>query len=291
MRSFRLLISYSEPHTIFKSFEDMLALREQLATTLKGWGLPVKVWQAEDLILGLDELLNPTERLTTPHEALWNPYESLSQQCVSPATRLQIEPPQLSFGEDEKVLRLYTTRLLPPLWHLSAMSYLIGDPFEEFLRLQGGFFLSYGVHICNEKTLKTKMLAKCGNVEKQAASPIANYVPSVKKEAVEWTYVREKFEEGQRLVRTRFQVGLLSSPDQIAREEQTLFNLYRSQRWELVLDKYLQLPSFLSCLPMTWGEGAVEDSKTFQKTKTTSAMSPLTLCPFKENGRAQNLPE
>ncbi|MBX9620688.1 MAG: type IV secretion system protein TraC [Alphaproteobacteria bacterium] len=280
IRTFRLFISYSEPHTIFKSFEEILALREQLMTTLKGWGLPVKVWKAEDLILGLDELLNPTERLLGSHESLWNPYDTLSFQLMNPATRVMVEPPQLIFGEDERVLRLYTTRLLPPLWHLSAMGHLIGDPFEEFLRLQGGFFLSYSVHICNEKTLKTKMLAKCGNVEKQAASPIAKYVPSLKKEAEEWAYVREKFEEGQRLVRTRFQVGLLSSPDQMAREEQTLFNLYRSQRWELVLDKYLQLPAFLSCLPMAWGEGSVEDSKTFQKTKTTLSHEPSNLIPL-----------
>ena len=61
--------------------------------------------------------------------------------------------------------------------------------------------------------------------------------PLLKKEADEWTYVREKFEEGQRLVRTRFQVGLLSDSLSIAREEQTLFNLFRSQRWELVLDR------------------------------------------------------
>ncbi|MBY0501705.1 MAG: type IV secretion system protein TraC [Alphaproteobacteria bacterium] len=280
VRTFRLLISYSEPHATFKTFEDMLALREQLVTTLEGWGLPVKVWQAEDLILGLDELLNPTERLIENHSSLWNPYDSLSYQVMSPATRVKIEPSQLVFGEEERILRLYTTRLLPPFWHLVAMGHLIGDPFEEFLRLNGGFFLSYGVHICNEKTLKTKMLAKCGNVEKQAASPIAKYVPSLKKEAEEWTYVREKFEEGQRLVRTRFQVGLLNSPDQMAREEQTLFNLYRSQRWELVLDKYLQLPSFLSCLPMTWGEGAVEDSRLFQKTKTTLSHEPSNLMPI-----------
>ena len=280
IRSFRLLISYSESPAIFKSFENMLALREQLLTTLKGWGLPVKVWQAEDLILGLDDLLNPTERLLATHALSWNPHESLSLQCMCPATRIKIEPSQLIFGEEEQNLRLYTPRLFPPLWHLGAMSYLIGDPFEEFLRLQGGFFLSYGVHICNEKTLKTKMLAKCGNVEKQAASPIAKYVPSLKKEAEEWTYVREKFEEGQRLARTRFQVGLLSPPHQIAREEQTLFNLYRSQRWELVLDKYLQLPSFLSCLPMTWGEGAAEDNRLFQKTKTTLSHEPANLLPL-----------
>ncbi len=280
IRTFRLLISYCEPHTTFKSFEEMLALREQLHTTLKGWGLPIRVWQAEDLLVGLDELLNPTERLLTTHESFWNPHASLSFQLMCPATRIKIDPSQLIFGEEEQTLRLYTTRLLPPHWHLSAMGNLIGDPFEEFLRLQGGFFLSYGVHICNEKTLKTKMLAKCGNVEKQAASPVAKYVPSLKKEAEEWTYVREKFEEGQRLVRTRFQVGLLNTPDQIAREEQTLFNLYRSQRWELVLDKYLQLPAFLSCLPMTWGEGASEDSRTFQKTKTTLSHEPSNLLPL-----------
>lgn len=81
-------------------------------------------------------------------------------------------------------------------------------------------------------------------------------------------------------MRTRFQVGLLSPPEQIDREQQTLFNLYRSQRWELVLDKYLQLPSFLSCLPMTWGEGSVEDSRRFQTTKTTLSHEPSNLMPI-----------
>ncbi len=285
IRTFRLFISYSEPSSspsrgqTFRSMEEILALREQLVTTLKGWGLPTKVWKAEDLISGLDELLNPSDTLANPLIP-WNVHDSLSHQLISPSTRMVVEPSQLVFGEQEWVMRLYTPRLFPPLWHLGAMGTLIGDPFNEFLRLNGSFFISYGVHVCHEKTLKTQMLAKCGNVEKQAASPIAKYVPSLKKEAQEWTYVREKFEEGQRLVRTRFQVGLLNTPDQIAREEQTLFNLYRSQRWELALDRYLQLPALLSCLPMTWGEGSDEDSRKFYKTKTTLSNEPSNLMPL-----------
>lgn len=283
VRTFRLILSYSEPQTSIDSLESIIALREQIVTTLQGWGLPIKIWQPEDLICGLDELLNPTddliERLDSS-QIIWNPYDSLSHQLMSPLTRIAVEPSQMVFGERERVMCLYTTRLLPPLWHQGGMGLLIGDPVEEFLRLQGSFFLSYGIHICNEKMLKTHMLAKCGNVEKQAASPIAKYVPSLRKEAQEWTYVREKFEEGQRLVRTRFQVGLLSSPDKVAREQQTLSNLYRSQRWELALDRYLQLPSFLSCLPMTWGEGAVDDSRKFQKTKTTLSHEPSNLMPL-----------
>ena len=280
----------------------ILALREQFLTTLKGWGLPTRVWNAEDLLRGLDELLNPiadggggSPRRGAPLRdeslaLLWNPHESLSNQLMSPSTRMCVEPSQMMFGDEGTgtLLRLYTPRVFPQRWHLGAMNLLIGDPFDEFLRLSCGFFISYGVHICHEKTLKTRMLAKCGNVEKQAASPIAKYVPSLKKEEQEWRYVREKFEEGQRFVRTRYQVGLMAGVDQMAREEQTLFNLYRSQRWELALDKYLQLPSFLSCLPMTWGEGAATDSKKFQKMKTNSAMSLQTSCPFRENGKAQS---
>ena len=279
VRTFRLILSYSEPGSLTQSVEDILALREQINTTLKGWELPVKIWQPEDLLSGLDELLNPLGGSENPNIP-WNIHDSLSHQLMSPSSRWFIEPAQMIFGESEKVMRLYTTRLLPSIWHLNAMGILIGDPFDEFLRMQGNFFLSYGVHICNEKTLKTQMLAKCGNVEKQAASPIAKYVPSLKKEVAEWTYVREKFEDGQRLVRTRFCVGLVSDADQIAREQQTLFNLYRSQKWELAQDKYLQLPSFLNCLPMTWGEGAVEDSRKFQKTKTTLSHEPANLMPI-----------
>jgi conjugal transfer ATP-binding protein TraC len=164
VRTFRLLLSYSESNSSLKSVEAILALREQFLTTLKGWGLPVKVWQAEDLLWGLDELLNPSDSLKNPLVS-WNVHDSLSHQLMSPGTRFCVEPSQLVFGEREKVMRLYTTRLLPPLWHLSAMGILIGDPFDEFLRLNGEFFLSYGVHICNEKTLKTQMLAKCLNAQ------------------------------------------------------------------------------------------------------------------------------
>ena len=279
IRTFRVLISYSEPTSLSSPIETLLSLREQLLTTLKGWGLPVKAWDPHDLLQGLDELLNPTHTLDTL-PLVWNPYDVLSNQIMSPDTRLCVTPNHLSFGENEKVIRLYTPRVFPQFWHLSAMNGLIGDPVDEFLRLADSLFIAYPVHLCNEKTLKTRMLTKCAHVEKQAASPLSKYFPALKKEEQDSRYTREKFELGQRLVRTRYQVGLLCSPEHLAREEQTLFNLYRSQRWELTVDRYLQLPSLLSCLPMTWGDGAATDSQKFQKTKTTLSHEPANLMPL-----------
>jgi conjugal transfer ATP-binding protein TraC len=279
IRTFRVILSYSEPTGLSPNLDKVLSLRDQICTTLAGWGLPVKTWGPDDLLNGLDELLNPSQTLETLPLS-WNPHDPLSNQLMAPATRLCVTPGHLTFGENEKVMRLYTPRVFPSLWHLGAMNLLIGDPFDEFLRLQEDFFISYSVHICEEKTLKPRILAKCSSVEKQAASPVANYFPSIKKEGQELRYTREKFETGQRLVRTRYQVGLLCKPGSLAREEQTLFNLYRSQRWELSPDRYLQLPSFLNCLPMAWGNGGAEDSQKFQKTKTTLSHEPANLMPL-----------
>ena len=293
VRNFRLILSYSEEEkgASLADLNRIQAFREQLSTTLKGWGLPVKVWHAEHLLRGLDELLNPNERLDTP-ELSWNIHESLSDQLISPDISLRVEPNQLRYQQanHEKIMRLYTARVFPNLWSAAAMGLLIGDPYDEFLRLNCPFFIHYGVHIAGEKTLKTKMLAKCGNVEKQAASPISKYVPSLKREAEEWGYVREKFEAGQRLVRTRFQVGLLCDKDKLSNEEQTLFNLFRSHRWELTYDKYIQLPSLISCLPMSWGEGAIEDGKKFIKTKTTLSHEPANLMPLQGEWQGTGTP-
>ena len=115
-----------------------------------------------------------------------------------------------------------------------------------------------------EKTLKSRMLAKCSQVERQAHTPFAKWIPSLKREAEEWGYVRHKFEEGQRLVRTRYQVVLISPSRHMSAAEQSLFNLYRANRWELCRDTCLHLPSLFSCLPMTWAEGSADDNRRFK---------------------------
>lgn len=281
VRTFRLLISYSQttkPETPLEKIQ-LQERRDQIRATFEGLGLPVKLWDARDLLLRLDEILNVSDTLSDPL-LRWQPLESLSAQVMSPSSHLRVTPEGLVMNGGESVLRTYGVRSWPPQWYLGGMDNFIGDLRDEFLRLPCDFMIHYGVHICDEKTLKSRLLAKCSQVERQAHSPFARWVPSLKKEAEEWSYVRHKFEEGQRLVRTRYQVTLLSSAAQIGAAEQSLFNLYRANRWELCRETYLHLPSLLSCLPMTWGEGSAEDSRRFKKAKMTLSHEPANLLPI-----------
>ena len=140
----------------------------------------MKVWHADDLLSGLDELLNPSDAIRNSFHSLERSRLSFSSTDESMQHGCGGALPTGFWGRGNGHAPLYNPAS-PSSLAFRRHGNLIGDPFDEFLRLQGSFFLSYGVHICNENILKTRMLAKCGNVEKQAASPIAKYVPSLKK--------------------------------------------------------------------------------------------------------------
>lgn len=281
IKTFRLILSYSEPlgQMTPQRVNEILNLREAFLSTIKTLHSIAFVWNATHLLQGLDEILNPSERLDIPN-LTWNPYDAISNQMMSTSTRIEVRPHELVFGEGEKRLRMYTARNFPSHWYQGGMGILIGDPFDEFLRLKSSFFISYSVQICNNKRMASTMQKKCINVENQAYGMIGHYFPSLRKEVQDWQYVRARLDEGNRPVRTRFQVGLMASEKNIHREEQTLMNLYRSNKWELTRDQYIQVPSLISAMPMTWGEGANEDTKFFQRVKTTLTHEPSNMLPL-----------
>ena len=278
IRTFRLIISWSQgvkPSTPLEE-KDLIEFREQVVSTLQGLGVPVRVWGADDLLTRLDEILNVSDRLDTP-DLKANPYDPLSQQLMSASSRIQVSSEGLAMND--AITRTYSVRTCPTLWSIWGMDHLIGRMDDEHLSIPGDFMIHYGVHICDEATLKGRMTGKCQQVDRQASSPLAKWFPELRKEAEEWNYVRHKFEEGQRLVRTRLQVVITAPPEQISRLEQNLLNLYRSCKWELTPDTYFHLPSLISCLPLTWGEGSADDNWRFKKSKLTLSHEPANVLP------------
>jgi len=291
LRTFRVIISYSQPRGEFDhaSKTKLQELKEQIKGTLEGFALPVYAWTAPDLLRFLDDLLNLNQEYT-PSTIDWNPYQDLASQVIRPSTHMIIEPNQLLQEEGQFAYRTYDVRRYPSNWYLGGMGTLMGDLMNNNQQIPCPFLLHYGVRVCDERFLQTKVLNKCKQVEKQANSPFGKWFPSIYKEAEEWRFVRAQFEEGQRLVRTRFQVVLFGKTSSLNQAEQKLIDLYRANKWELGSNKYVVLPSLLSCLPMTWGEGASFDSDKLRKTKMTLSYEPSNLLPLQGEWQGTKTP-
>lgn len=291
LRNFKVIMSVSlpKPPSNEVEIEKAISLKEQLLTTFQGAGAQAFAWDANDLIRGLDEILNLNDRLDTP-PLEWNPLDDLASQIVSPETVLKVEKDALRQQFGKKEMRCYTARYFPNQWAFGAMGEFLGSEFNNFAQISMPFLIHYGVNICSEKTLQARILAKCTQAERTANSPIAKWLPNAAREAAELGFVREQLNSGERFIRTRFQVLLMGDSKKMDIAEQQLVNLYRQNRFGLSKDVYLMLPSLMSVLPMSWGEGMVEQNLKMSNMKTTLSYEAINLLPLQGEWRGTPSP-
>lgn len=291
LRNFRCIISYSQEGGLETPVDEnkILQLRDQIRTSLKTLGVPVKVWTATDLLNTLDGIVNFNHQ-TAAADLKWNVFESLNQQIPTPQQSLQVTKNGLVLNEGESVIRTYSVKREPDHWSLHAMGDLIGDDLRDLLQIPCPFMIHYGIHICDQEKAKLRVQAREPWVERQAKSKIGKRIPIVIKQSRELDFVREQMTKGERFVQTNFSVTLFSPKDMVFQSDQVLINLYRSKRWQLQCNDYIQLPSFLSTLPMAWGEGLTQDLGYLQKLKTTLSTEAANLLPLQGEWKGTKSP-
>lgn len=291
VRTYRCIIAYSQQSEADNPVaqDKLKALMEQLTTAFKTLGMPVKRWTASDLISTLDGILNVNADVS-PCDVQWNPYDSIDRQIPSAETAYQIHKDHISVNEGAFCVRTYGVRREPDQWSLHAMGDLIGDAMRDPLRLSCPFLIHYGVHICAQDSAKARVQSREPWIEMQAHSKIGKRVPVIVSQARELDFLRHQLGKGERLVQTNFSVTVFSPKAQLSHNDQVLLNLFRSKRWSLQYDAHIQLQSFLSVLPMSWGEGMHEDLQYFKRLKTTLSTESANLLPLQAEWRGTSSP-
>ena len=282
LRNFRCFLSFTKKRDSSARTDQELCerLRNQIVTTLDMLGLPVKTWNADDLLSTTETILSSNPNKVHAAQVNWNPIQSLAPQLSSGSLNLQVEENGLFLNNRALNVRTYGVRGYPRHWSLHAMGELIGDLERDQAQIPCPFMIHYGVTIPKQEKPKNKLLAKASYVEKQAYSPIGKYLPSILTEAEELAFVREAIHKGERIVQTQFGVILMAKPEEMDNAEQILLNLFTAKEWKLEANRYLHLPMFLTSLPMMWGEGQVQALLSLQKLKTTLSTESANLLPI-----------
>jgi conjugal transfer ATP-binding protein TraC len=292
VRNFFLLISVSIPGANLNPVEinDLNALRLRISTLFNSVNMQCESLDAQSLIKELHPLFNPNSNINY-REFNYNPHEPINEQLIDFDTELQVTTKELTFiTTDTNIVKIYGIKSYPREWTLAEMNRFVGEYLQGGTQIVTPFVLHYGVHILDEKTLKSKMLAKCANIEKQANSPIGKWIPSIVTEAKEWGYCREQIEKGERFVSSQFKILLYAKPQDIEIAESRLKSLFQSAGWSVASEKFTILPSFMSCMPLMWGEGAHYDQKQFGKIKTTLSHEPVNVLPIQGEWLGSNTP-
>jgi len=284
----------SEDSSIDEVTKELYSFREKFKTALNTAGIDSRNMNPQGLINFLDEIINFN---TSPwkEKIPYDNLQSINRQIVDLENSLHVENDQLTLYADniekKTQVRSFSVKNFPNSWAQWQCRDLIGDFFQDLRRMEYPFLTFFSVTLPkgSEKLLEHAR-AKNFNATRLASSEMAKFIPEMKRSAQEWQFVNEKLNAGQKILKVTYQILVFAPETKINEAEQTIKSIYKACGWNIVRDKYLQLPSFLTVLPFSLSEGFFEDLEKLGRTKTMVSWTVANLAPLQGEWHGMNSP-
>ena len=269
------------------------AFRRALEGTLASAGAAARRLDPDGLLslaaeLTAPELAGDIDGLDRPRRR-WSPRDPVHLQCAAPGRALTVAPTGLVFHHPEGAdvaVRVLTAVAFPEVWPGWRGNALIGDFHRAFLQ-PGCPVLTCLTVMTGDEADGEKAFLKGARATQQAGTGIARYLPGLPEKARDWQSVTERLKDGERLVRACYTAAVYAPREAIDEAEQAVRAIYHGQGWRLAAERYVQLPSWLACLPMVPAGGIDADLERMGRMKTLLTASAVNLAPVHGEWRGQ----
>lgn len=297
IRDFRLMLSVSfpgDPDNLSKR-DELLALRDSMASTLRSASLPNRVCDAADLINWCAIFTNP-DRLsgTDAPDLNYDDGRELRDQIVDFDTIQDPHPSGLSFWKESSTevleARFYSVKSFPERFALWQMGSLIGDLMQPALQYSAPFLLTLGVHILDPNSTKSVVTANHVRATQNAKSKMADVMPDVRKKLDDWSAAADAIDTGGNLVSLYHQLALFSTPGRAAAAHEAANAIWRGRGFTLNADAYMHRQALLASLPMTLSERFHQDLAKMRRVTRKTMANAIHLAPLIAEWRGTRTP-
>ncbi len=221
----------------------------------------------------------------------WSPRDPIHEQCIAPGRALTVHPTGLTFhhpddGSGDIAVRVLSAIAFPEVWPGWRGNALIGDFHRDFLQ-PGCPVLTCLTVVTGDEAAGEKAFLKSARATQQAGTGIARYLPGLPEKARDWQAVTERIKDGEKLVRACYMAAVYAPLDVLDEAEQAVRAIYHGQGWRVNAERYMQLPSWLACLPMASAGGLDADLERMGRMKTLLTSSAVNLAPLHGEWRGQ----
>ena len=282
------------------------AFRRALEGTLASAGASTRRLEPDALLSLAAELTAPDiggyrDGETERPARRWSPRDPIHEQCAAPGRALTVAPTGLTFhhggpprspdGEDgasggDIAVRVLSAVAFPEVWPGWRGNALIGDFHRDFLQ-PGAPVLTCLTVVTGDEAAGERAFLKSARATQQAGTGIARYLPGLPEKARDWQAVTERIKDGEKLVRACYTVAVYAPLDALDEAEQAVRAIYHGQGWRVNAERYVQLPSWLACLPMVSAGGLDADLERMGRMKTLLTSSAVNLAPVHGEWRGQ----
>ena len=278
LQDLKLLISIKTPiHDNKPSEQEMIdidRLKVKAESALQTVGLRPQQIDAEQYIRFMSTMLNWDPDAPWRHEGTeWQKDIPICGQIFDYGTDLQVGKEGLTLGETH--VRVLSAKKLPKSMYFGDAVKFVGDLSGGDSRIKENYAIVVNIYIPEPEKSKSELDRRRQFAVNQAYGPMLKFVPVLadKKEGFDTLY--ESMKEGYKPIKISYSLVIFAPTRQRAVAAATQARgLWRESRFELLEDKFLQLPMFINCLPLCADMGALKDLFR-HKTMTTEQAAVL----------------
>ncbi|MBY0366037.1 MAG: type IV secretion system protein TraC [Burkholderiaceae bacterium] len=297
IRDFRLMMSVSvqgDASNLARR-EEIVSLRDGMATTLRSASLPNRVCDAADLINWCSLFVNP-DRITSTHgpDLHYDDGREIRDQMVDHDTIQDAKANGLHLwkegGGPGMDVRFYSIKSFPERFGLWQMGALIGDLMQPALQYNAPFLLTMGVHVLDPNATRTTVIANHVRATQNADSKMARVMPDVSKKARDWTAAADVIDAGGAIVSLYHQLAVFSPPERAVQTQETAKAIWRARGFELNADVYMHRQALIASLPMTLSPRFHGDLRKMRRVTRKTMGNAIHLAPLVAEWRGTRTP-
>lgn len=316
-REYRVFIAIELPASTPMVVELLTESRNKFQSDLQAMQEVSSFVMGPDQLIGLvGDILNPTTNIRS-RDSKYIPDIWLHQQMVDAETRYTIRRDKIEVRtraesddfllpgastasvalnregksrEEAFQMRAFNVKRFPEHFTQGHMSRLLGDMFNDSLRVTGPTVMSLYFRPYSFEKTKTESELKRMRSNQAASNRLNAMFPDTVKSAQDWAVVMEQVSDGALLTDVGMSVLSVAPTHLASAAESNLRAVFRNTRFELERADDVHLPTMLTCLPLSLGNGMFDDLKKRGRTRRMPSTAVAKLAPLQGEFMGMDVP-
>ncbi len=270
--SFKMPIQESNPSDI--EIDEAFSWQTKIITTLTSLRLAPRKATANDWLRITSTLYNwGTDASWRSDNIEWDKCEPLNNQVLDYDTDVHITREHIRIGK--KYVKCLSSKRRPSHMYFGEAQHYAGDMLGLYGGLKTNYSVCVNVYYPPQDTEKIEIGRKRQMAVNAASGNFAKLAPVVKDKEADFNAIYESINRGHRPVQVSFHVIVFANSEKEVEEAATSArNHWRTHRFDIMVDKFIQMPIFINCIPLCTDTNAMVDLQRYKKISSEQA-APL----------------
>ena len=220
-------------------------------SALKAVGMGLTPLDAKEYVRLMQTMLNWREDFSwlRPPNEFYNEEELIKEQFFDTETAFEASADTLKLGR--KFVRTLSPKQYPSQVHLGIPANYIMDTSSGGRGIKGNYLLTASVYFPDSENKREMMNNKRNWVLKNATGPLLKFVPRLAQQHKSFEALFNALDEGDKAVELNLTLSLFAdTEDELTQAVSNAKTYYRTLGFQMMEDKFFNLPVFLNALPL-----------------------------------------